>query len=65
MLDSKHQFVVKLPKKRVAELVASGAGIPFEPRPGKPMKEWLVVTAVRADWAKLAKEACEFVGAGK
>lgn len=65
MLDSKDQFVVKLSKKRVDELIASGVGIPFEPRPGKPMKEWLVVTAARSDWAKLAKEACEFVGGGK
>jgi len=65
MLDSKNQFVVKLPKKRVDELVTSKIGIRFEPRPGKPIKEWLVVTASRADWAKLAKEACEFVRSRK
>lgn len=65
MLSSEDQFVVKLPKKRVDELVTSGAGLRFEPRPGTPMKEWLVVTASRGIWAKLAKEACEFVGGGK
>jgi hypothetical protein len=65
MLSSADQFVVKLPKKRVDELITSGAGKRFEPRPGKPMKEWLVVTASPADWTKLAEEACEFVSGGK
>ena len=65
MLSSEGQFVVKLPNKRVDELVTSGAGKRFEPRPGTPMKEWLVVTASRGVWAKLAKEACEFVSGGK
>lgn len=35
MLSSKNQFVVKLPKDRVYDLVASGKGERFEPRPGK------------------------------
>lgn len=65
MLDSQNQFVVKMPKNRVDELVASGAGSRFEPRPGRPMKEWLVVTATGADWAKLAKEACDFVSSSR
>jgi hypothetical protein len=65
VLSSADQFVVKLPKKRVDELVTSSAGKRFEPRPGKPMREWLVVTSARSDWAKLAKEACEFVSDGK
>ncbi len=64
MLSSKKQFVVKLSKQRVEEFVSAGVGERFEPRPGKPMKEWLVVTGARADWAKLAKEACEFVSGG-
>jgi hypothetical protein len=65
MLNSNNHFVVKLAKERVNELIGSGAGSRFEPRPGKPLKEWLVVTAAGADWAKLAKEACEFVRGGK
>jgi len=65
MVSSEDQFVVKLTKKRVDELVTSGAGKRFEPRPGKLMKEWLVVTAVQADWAKFAKEAFVFVSSGK
>lgn len=65
MLSSKKQFVVKLAKQRVEEFVSASVGERFEPRPGKPMKEWLVVTAARADWAKFANEACEFVNGGK
>jgi len=65
MVSSEGQLVVKLPKKRVDELVTSSAGKRFEPRPGKPMTEWLVVTASRENWTKLAKEACEFVSGGK
>ena len=65
MMSSKNQFVVKLSKERVAELVASGMGERFEPRPGKSMKEWLVVKADGVDWVQLAKESCEFVKRGK
>jgi hypothetical protein len=61
MISSENQFVVKLSKDRVDALVASGAGNRFEPRPGKLMKEWLVVTGLRGDWVKLAKEARDFV----
>jgi hypothetical protein len=60
MISSKNQFVVKLSNDRVDALVASGAGHRFEPRPGKAMKEWLVVTAENSEWVPLAKEACEF-----
>lgn len=61
MISSKDQLVVKLSKHRVNALVASGAGLRFEPRPRKPMKEWLVVTGENSEWLPVAKEACEFV----
>ena len=64
MITSTNQFVVKLSKDRVNALVASGTGQRFEPRPGKPMKEWLVVTRKNSGWLPLAKEACEFVIGG-
>lgn len=64
MITSTNQFVVKLSKDRVNALVASGAGKRFEPRPSKPMKEWLVVTRENSEWLPLAKEACEFVISG-
>ena len=43
MMTSQHKFVVKLPKERVDELVRANLGENFAPRPGRLMKEWLVV----------------------
>ncbi len=54
-------LVVKLPKDRVAELVASRVGKPFDPGHGRLMKEWLTVVAPKARWAELAKEAHDYV----
>ena len=63
MLTSKDEFVVKLPKERVAELVASGDGRQFDPGHGRLMKEWLAVEPTsNQDWLDLANEALEFVG---
>jgi len=63
-------LVLKLPSKRVAELVASGDGIPFDAGKGTPMKEWVVLPATRAEraeapWLQLAKEAHAFVAVEK
>src|SRR5579859_6771015 len=54
-------LVVKLPKDRVAELVASRAGKPFDPGHGRRMKEWLTITSKKASWIDLAKEAHVYV----
>lgn len=60
------RLVVKLPKKRVDALVAAGAGVRFEPGPGRVMKEWLSLGVDSAeDWLALAEEALEFVGKKK
>jgi hypothetical protein len=56
-------LVVKLPKARVAELVAKGQGEPFDPGHGRLMKEWLTVRSGKATWARLAREAHDFVKA--
>ena len=61
MMSSKNEFVVKLPKVRVDELVSSGQGKRFNPGHGRLMKEWFVVQNEKADWLALAQEACEFV----
>jgi hypothetical protein len=54
--------IVKLPAARVAELVGSGAGQPCEPRPGRPMREWVVLPVVDVDSCLAAVlEAREFV----
>jgi hypothetical protein len=56
------ELVVKLPAARCAELAAEGVGRAFENGKGRPMKEWLVLTASPADWSALADEALAFVG---
>jgi hypothetical protein len=61
MMASKGQFVVKLPKERVRELVATGIGKYFDPGHGRLMKEWLALEAGTASWLDLAKEAYQFV----
>ena len=61
MISSRGEFVVKLPRNRVGELVKSGKGEHFDPGHGRLMKEWLVVKAPGLNWTALAKEACEFV----
>jgi hypothetical protein len=40
MVPAKEDFVVKLPKQRVDELEAAGAGKRFKAVNGSPMKEW-------------------------
>ena len=54
-------LVVKLPKERVAALVAKGDGKPFDPGHGRLMKEWLTVVSPKLSWNALAKEAHAFV----
>jgi hypothetical protein len=61
MLDSKGRFVVKVPRARADALLARGQAIHFEPVPGRPMKEWLVVTGRPSSWKALAREAFEYV----
>jgi TfoX/Sxy family transcriptional regulator of competence genes len=60
-LFTQDSLVVKLSKVRVAELVASSVGKPFDPGHGRLMKEWLHVTSPRASWLDLTREAFEFV----
>ncbi len=58
------RLVVKLPRQRVDELIASGDGERFDPGTGRIMKEWLALGPESdEDWLPLAREALEFVGA--
>jgi hypothetical protein len=54
------EFVVKLPRNRVNELIQAGQGRHFDANKGRPMAEWLVANA-NCDWQKLAEEALSFV----
>ena len=54
-------LVVKLPKGRVAELIAAGDGQPFAPA-GKVFSEWVLVEAFdESIWQALLRESVEFV----
>ena len=55
------RLVLKLPARRVAELVQAGAGVHFDANKGTPMKEWLSLAPESGlDWLTLAREALEF-----
>ncbi|HEX3539331.1 MAG TPA: TfoX/Sxy family protein [Acidimicrobiales bacterium] len=59
---SRGRLVVKLPARRVAALIESGTGTPFDAGKGRPMKEWLAVTSDDdTTWRTLGREALEFV----
>ena len=56
------RLVVKLPRERVDELVASGDGAPFDAGKGRPMKEWVALSVrIERRWLSLATEARAFV----
>jgi hypothetical protein len=62
MVSSRGEFVVKLPKPRVAGLVEGGVGHPFDPGYGRLMKEWFSLEpSATADRMALAREAMAFV----
>ena len=63
LVSSRGQFVVKLPKRRVQDLVSSGAGELFDPGHGRLMKEWIAMHGREEQWLELAREARAFVGA--
>jgi hypothetical protein len=53
-------LIVKLPRDRVQQLIATGAGKPFAPA-GKAFREWVVIDdRDPARWVKLIDEAHTF-----
>lgn len=58
-------LVVKLPRARVDQLIASKDGTRFDPRgDGRVMKEWVTIAPnSKLDWLALAREALAFVRA--
>jgi hypothetical protein len=64
-MTSGHRLVLKLPRDRVAALVATGEGVPFDAGKDRPLAEWLALgDADDARWRELALEAADFVGRG-
>jgi hypothetical protein len=54
-------LVLKLPARRVGELVAAGEGVHFDANKGIPMKEWLSLDPRSGQpWLPLAHEALDF-----
>ena len=55
------RLVFKLPAQRVAELIGTGRGDPFDAGKGRPMKEWVGLEPnADEDWLNLATEALAF-----
>lgn len=55
------RLTLKLPEHRVAELVLTGHGEPFDANKGKPMREWICLRPDSAlAWPELAAEALDF-----
>lgn len=62
-------LVVKLPAPQAATLTETGQATPFEPRPGRRMREWVVVALPPAGaddtvWRQLMADASSYVGSG-
>lgn len=58
---NKGNFIVKLSKERVKELIISGEGLPYDPGNGKIMKEWVIIHEKYINrWIEYASEAKKF-----
>jgi hypothetical protein len=67
-LQVRGRLVVKLPAAQVRALVAAGEAVPFEPSPGRRMKEWAAAEspdspAAAVRWRQLMADACTYVAA--
>ncbi|MGW5195274.1 hypothetical protein ACWEOO_38885 [Kribbella sp. NPDC004138] len=61
--DATNGLVVKLPARRVSELIRAGTGVPFAPA-GKVFREWIAVPTINPElWHELLDEAVIFARA--
>jgi hypothetical protein len=57
----KGQLLVQLSPERVSELVASGAGLSFDPGTGKPMVDRVLIPDTNKDaWIPLCQESLQY-----
>ena len=55
------ELVVKIPAAGAARLVATGDAVAFEPRPGRPAKEWVVVGPAHVErWRGLIADGFDY-----
>jgi hypothetical protein len=58
---NKGNFVLKLPKERVEELLETGEGLPYDPGNGRIMKEWIIIPEeISKKWIDYTSEAKQF-----
>ncbi len=58
----KGKLVLKLPRARVDDLVASAGAVHFDSGTGRPAKEWVAIDpSRRKEWLGLANDAKKFV----
>jgi len=54
----KGDLIVKLPERRVNEVIDAGDGEPFDPGTGKPMKNRVLIPARKSDmWVRYSVES--------
>ena len=55
------QLVVKVEAGQAGQLIDAGDGVAFEPRPGRRMKEWVVVGSAEDQlWRRLIADAFRY-----
>jgi hypothetical protein len=64
-MSSKGRLLLKLTEERAARLISEGVGKPFSPSAGRVMKGWVEVTAPKANWVALSREAHRLAAASK
>jgi hypothetical protein len=58
LMLNQERFIVKLPAERVAALIESGEGLPYDAGTGKQLKEWLIISGNDLKfWIKFGEEA--------
>ena len=61
VMFNKGRFIVKLPKDRVAALLDSQEGQPYDPGTGTIMKEWVIIPEQHSDkWIDYTTEAKQY-----